>query len=97
MRNTYLIAYDVADPKRLRQVYNTLKGAGAALQYSVFLCELNPLEKQLLQEQIWELLKLSEDRLLLADLGPSNSRGASSLETWGEPREEPTPHRPTII
>jgi len=97
MRNTYLIAYDVADAKRLRQVFNALKGAGTALQYSVFVCDLNPLERQELREQLWELVNFSEDRLLFADLGPASTRGSRCLEHWGNPREDNPPHQSTII
>ncbi|MFO0762685.1 MAG: CRISPR-associated endonuclease Cas2, partial [Byssovorax sp.] len=36
MRHTYVVAYDVCDPKRLRQVHKTMRGFGDALQLSVF-------------------------------------------------------------
>jgi len=97
MRTSYLIAYDVADPKRLRRVYHILKGAGAALQYSVFLCELNALEKQVLQERLWEILNLAEDRLLLANLGPAQSRNEDKLECWGQSRENLNDHQSIVF
>ena len=34
--NLYLIAYDIADPKRLVKVHRTLKRQGLPVQYSVF-------------------------------------------------------------
>ena len=34
--NLYLIAYDIADPKRLSKVHRTLKRQGLPVQYSVF-------------------------------------------------------------
>lgn len=33
----YLLAYDIADPRRLTQVHRTVRAVGAPLQYSVFL------------------------------------------------------------
>lgn len=36
MRNTYIVSYDIADPKRLRKVSKTMKAWGDHLQYSVF-------------------------------------------------------------
>jgi CRISPR-associated protein Cas2 len=33
----YLLAYDIANPKRLMRVHRTVKGYGMPLQYSVFL------------------------------------------------------------
>ena len=44
MRQTYIISYDVSDPKRLRKVFKTLRGYGDHLQLSVFRCELSPKE-----------------------------------------------------
>ena len=32
----YIVTYDIADPKRLRQVYDTMRGYGTWLQLSVF-------------------------------------------------------------
>lgn len=36
-RRPYLLAYDIADPKRLTRVHRTVRSSGMALQYSVFL------------------------------------------------------------
>ena len=97
MKHVYLICYDVAEPKRLRQVYKTLLGAGESLQYSVFRCELSLEERQTLIEKLWEILNLAEDRLLVANLGMSESRGVDSLQHWGNPREAINSTRPIIL
>ena len=39
-RRRYLMAYDVADPKRLRRICTLMEDHGERLQYSVFLCDL---------------------------------------------------------
>ena len=36
--DTYLVAYDICDPKRLRKVAHTCEDFGFRRQYSVFLC-----------------------------------------------------------
>jgi len=36
MTSPYLIAYDIADPRRLARLHRYLKGEALALQYSVF-------------------------------------------------------------
>lgn len=36
-RRPYLLAYDIADPKRLTRVHHTVRAQGLPLQYSVFL------------------------------------------------------------
>ncbi|MBL8810479.1 MAG: CRISPR-associated endonuclease Cas2 [Planctomycetaceae bacterium] len=97
MKHIYLICYDVADPKRLRKVYKTLQGAGESLQYSVFRCELSKEERQKLIELLWDILNLAEDRLLVANLGHSDSRGIDCLQYWGVPREEPNSTRPIVL
>lgn len=40
MRNTYIVSYDIADPKRLRQVFKTRKAWGDHLKFSVFECQV---------------------------------------------------------
>ena len=39
-RGRYLVAYDIRDPRRLREVHRIVKGYGVSLQYSVFVCDL---------------------------------------------------------
>lgn len=97
MKHVYLICYDIADTKRWRHVYRTLKGAGESLQYSVFRCELSREERQALIEKLWEILNLAEDRLLIANLGLSDSRGLDCLQYWGAPREAPNSTRPLVL
>lgn len=96
MRNVYLVSYDVCDPKRLRQTYRKLCGFGTSLQYSVFRCELNPLQLHALKEQLWVILKLEEDRVMVVDLGPAGARGDECVEFWGTSRME-IPARNAVI
>ena len=97
MKHIYIICYDVAEPKRLRKVYKTLQGAGESLQYSVFRCELSAVERQQLIEKLWGILNLGEDRLLVANLGLSDTRGVDCLQYWGNPREIPNSTRPIVL
>lgn len=97
MRNVYLVAYDVADAKRLRRTYQIMLGHGDPVQYSIFYCELSPIERQRLKEHLWEVLVWDEDRVLIVDLGPVGGRGDDSLEFWGSPRRIPNQRGPTIV
>jgi len=97
MRNVYLVSYDVCDAKRLRKVYTKMCGHGDPLQYSVFRCELSPIERQLLQEDLWPLLNLKEDRVMLVDLGPVGARGNECIEFWGTPRVTPATGAAVIV
>ena len=85
MRNIFLISYDVADDKRRNKVFKKLKGRGEAVQFSVFRCALSPTEKLTLRTELWDVLNLNEDRLLLLDLGPADASGTERWETWGNP------------
>lgn len=86
MRSVFLVSYDVADDKRLRRAYKTMCGFGHPVQYSVFRCELSPVERQLLKESLWSIMNWSHDRVMLIDLGPVDGRGDTCIEFWGEPR-----------
>ena len=39
--DSYLVAYDISDPKRLRKVATVCEDFGYRKQYSVFLCRLS--------------------------------------------------------
>jgi CRISPR-associated protein Cas2 len=97
MRSVYLVCYDVADPARLRRVYQIMLGAGDPLQYSVFRCALAPLEKQRLKEKLWAILNLHEDRVMLVNLGPEGARGDECVEFWGEPRSYPPENKAVVV
>jgi CRISPR-associated protein Cas2 len=97
MRNVFLVSYDVADAKRLRQTYKKMCGFGDPVQYSVFRCELSPTEKQLLREALWEILNWEHDRVMLVNLGPAGARGDQCVEFWGEPRVEPASREAVIV
>jgi CRISPR-associated protein Cas2 len=98
MRRRYLVAYDVADARRLRKVFRAMHGFGNPVQYSVFLCDLSTVERQLLREKLTGLLNLREDRVLVIDLGEAGSRTAATLEVLGVALGSlPDDFRPTIV
>ena len=96
MRNVYLVCYDVADDKRLRKTYKKMQGFGESMQYSIFRCELSPVERQLLKESLWAILNWEQDRVMLVNLGPVGARGDECVEFWGTPRVE-IPSRTAVI
>lgn len=97
MRNVYLIAYDIMDPKRYRRIYRVMCGHGDPLQYSVFRCELSEVELQKLKDLLWPLLNLGKDRVMIVDLGPVEGRGDECFEFWGNPKVTPADRAATII
>ena len=95
MRHRFLVCYDVADPRRLARTYRKMNGFGEPAQYSVFICELSPKERALLETALTEILNLKEDRVLIVDMGPSEGRGRESFTTMGNARE--LPRRSAVI
>ena len=83
MKNRYLVAYDVVDPKRLRAIYRKLCGFGEHVQYSVFLCDLSPGQRVLLADALHAIINAREDRVLIVDLGPVAGRGRECITTLG--------------
>ena len=85
MRQTYLVAYDISDPKRLRNVFKTMRGWGDHLQLSVFRCDLSRADLAELQAQLGKLIHHDEDQVLFVDVGPADGRALSSFDTIGRP------------
>lgn len=83
MRNRYIVAYDISEPRRLRRTYNKMNGFGDPLQYSVFVCDLSPKERIILEEALTEIIDLQEDRVLIINLGAQEGRGAASIQALG--------------
>jgi CRISPR-associated protein Cas2 len=68
-RRRYLIAYDIADPRRLRSVCKTMEEHGERIQYSVFICDLSRTELIHARARVEHVMELSEDSVLIIDLG----------------------------
>ena len=83
MRHRYIVAYDVSNPKRLRQTFKKMKGFGDPLQYSVFICELSAKELIILEKDLTEIINFKEDQVLIVNLGPLNGRGSGALKALG--------------
>lgn len=83
MRRCYLVAYDIADPKRLRRVFKTMKGYGVHLQLSVFQCDLPEIDLVRMKAALTEIIHHKEDQVLIIDLGPSESHPIKRFEVLG--------------
>lgn len=96
MRRRYVVAYDIRDEARLRQVHGVVKGFGERLQYSVFLCDLTPAEKIALKTDLRSVLDHRRDSIVIIDLGVATARGSSCFEFMGTSLPLPT-DGPTIV
>lgn len=84
MRRLYIVTYDISDPKRLRQVFRTLKGYGEHLQLSVFRCDLSTAQRVQLAAKLSKAIAHSEDQVMFVDLGPSEGR-SHAIDYLGRP------------
>ncbi len=92
-RRRYLIAYDIAHPRRLRLTCKVMEAFGDRLQFSVFLCDLSGAELAEWERAIHPVLDLGEDSVVVIDLGRP---GATAVRCIGLTRQ--LPHAgPTIV
>jgi len=95
MEHTYLVCYDIREPRRWRKVYKTMKGYGDWLQLSVFQCRLSRQKVLLLSDQLSDLVDAQEDNVLIIDLGPAESVNLR-VEFIGKPFS-PIERKPLIV
>ena len=75
--------YDIREEKRLRKVFIKMRGYGEAVQYSVFLCRLSPLEKTLMISDLLKIINHNEDSIIIINLGNTTKRDESDIEFIG--------------
>lgn len=85
MRGSYIVSYDIADPKRLRRMLKLMRNWGDHLQLSVFHCELSPDELIRMETEITSGINHSEDQVLIVYLGPAEGRAESAMKACGKP------------
>lgn len=62
-RDLYIVAYDIANERRLSKVHNFLKGVSTGGQKSVYECFLTDSDLQTMIRGLKELIDISEDRI----------------------------------
>ena len=80
--DTYLVAYDIADPKRLRKVAQTCEDFGFRRQYSVSFCRLAAVDLVKLKSRLLDIINLEKDQVLFM---PQCNRCAGLIEALGRP------------
>lgn len=68
--NIYVVAYDIAAPRRWRRVFRIMEGYGEWLQLSVFQCRLSRRRRIELKLALEEVIDRGEDHVVILDLGP---------------------------
>lgn len=77
----WLLAYDIAEPARLRRVAQVLEDHGCRLQQSVFVCALSNDELDDLRDTLRDRIDPSVDRLVVM---PICERCCERLEQYGD-------------
>jgi CRISPR-associated protein Cas2 len=88
MRRAYLVCYDIRDDKRLRLVAKVMRGFGDRVQYSVFRCMMGDKERAVLRTKVEHVMSMTEDHVLIVDLGPEDGRGGKAMVSIGRPLPE---------
>jgi CRISPR-associated protein Cas2 len=85
MRASYLVCYDICDEKRLRKVFQIMRGYGDHLQYSVFECQFTQTDLARCRYLLSEIIDHREDQVLFVNLGPAEGRGDRVITALGKP------------
>ena len=71
MRKSILVCYDICDDKRLRKVFQIMRGFGDHLQYSIFECQLTPMDLTRCRAELSQAINHKEDQVYLSTWGPA--------------------------
>jgi CRISPR-associated protein Cas2 len=82
--DSWIVSYDICDPKRLRKVASACEDFGTRKQYSVFLCRLSATDFVRLRARLYDLLDLEADQVLFI---PLCARCVGGIEAMGRPTE----------
>ncbi len=82
--DSYLVCYDISDPKRLRKVATACEDFGYRKQLSVFLCRLSATEFVRLRSRLYDIINLQEDQVLFI---PLCGKCVNAIESLGRPTE----------
>ncbi len=81
---SWLVCYDISNPKRLRKVARACEDYGYRRQLSVFLCRVSATEFVRLRNRLYDVIDLKEDQVLFIPLCP---RCADGMEAMGRPTD----------
>jgi CRISPR-associated protein Cas2 len=92
----YIVAYDIADPKRWRRVFKLMKGYGEWVQLSVFQCRLTPRQHAELIALLDGMIHHTQDHIVLMDLGLADNV-TPRVVSIGKAEFQPIEHEPVIV
>ena len=81
---SYLVAYDISDPKRLRKTARCCEDFGYRKQFSVFLCRISATDFVRLRSRLYDIINLDEDQVLFI---PLTNSCLERMEAIGRPTD----------
>jgi CRISPR-associated protein Cas2 len=90
----WVVAYDIADPTRLRKVARRCEDTGQRIQQSIFVCACDAEAFRSLQADVQALIDPAADRLLAL---PLCRRCVSRLEQHGVAVDLPNGEGPVVV
>lgn len=91
--DSYIVSYDISNPKRLRKVATACEDFGVRKQFSVFLCRLSATDFVRLRSRLYDLIHLEEDQVLFI---PLCGKCVQQIEALGRPTE-PADARDVVV
>jgi CRISPR-associated protein Cas2 len=85
MRTSYLVCYDISDDKRLRKVFQAMRGYGDHLQFSIFECQLTVSDLARCRAELGGIIHHDDDQVLFVNLGLAEGRGDRVITALGKP------------
>ena len=85
MRTSYLVCYDICDDKRLRKVFQLMRGFGDHLQFSIFECQFTSSDLARCRALLSAIIHHEEDQVLFVNLGSADGRGDRVITSIGKP------------
>jgi CRISPR-associated protein Cas2 len=82
--DSYLVCYDISDPKRLRKVATACEDFGYRKQFSVFLVRVSATDLVRLRSRLYDIIDLSADQVLFI---PVCGKCVAQIEALGRPTE----------
>ena len=92
----YFVVYDIADAKRWRSVFRTMRGYGEWVQLSVFQCRLSRVRHAELIADLDRIIHHDEDHIVLMDIGPAD-KVAPKVVSLGKRPYAPVAREPIIV
>ncbi len=84
-----LVSYDISDDKRRLKIMKTLQDFGKRVQYSVFECNLKPVELERLKNRLTPLVKKNEDSIRFYFIGADDVSRIQVIGIGQVTRDEP--------